>query len=338
MQHKINSKARSQDDTGFGTNTSLYGGRLIQKDGNANIEKRGIPFLDRISWYHYMISIKRRKFFLILLITYISVNLVFAGIYYLIGPEHLLGINAQSEWEKFTEVFFFSTQTFTTVGYGRISPIGFWASAVATFEAFLGLLNFAIATGLFYGRFSRPKAYIRFSEHAVVAPYRGGAGLMFRMVPFKNNFLTDAETKVSIAVATEMDGALTYKFYPLELELEKVNALSLNWTVVHPITDSSPLYQLSPEELLDLKAEVMVYVKAFDESFSNTVQARTSYTGREILFGEKFQPMFRRSADGMSTILELDQLNEHRPADISNVYPELGKQVTGQTEIEHYTV
>jgi len=328
MLHKINSKARSQDDTGFGANTSLYGGRLVQKDGQANIEKKGIPILDRISWYHYMISIKRSKFFLILLITYISLNLLFAGVYYLIGTEHLMGIRSGSEWEKFSEVFFFSTQTFTTVGYGRISPVGFWASAVATFEAFLGLLNFAIATGLFYGRFSRPQAFLRFSHNALISPYRDGAGLMIRMVPYKNNYLTDAEVRLTLAVTTDVNGTQANKFYPLELELDKVVALTLSWTVVHPINDKSPITQLREKELTDLKAEILVFVKAFDESFSNVVQARTSYTANEILFGKKFVPMFHRSEDGLKTILELDKLNDHRPADISNAYPELTDEST----------
>jgi len=329
MLHKINTRARSQDDSGFGSNTSLYGGRLVQKDGRPNIEKRGLPFLERISWYHYMISIKRKMFFLILLITYVSVNLFFAFIYYLIGPQHLQGIIADSELGRFSEVFFFSAQTFTTVGYGRISPTGFWTSAVATFEAFLGLLNFAIATGLFYGRFSRPQAFLRFSDKAVVAPYRGGAGLMFRVAPFKNNFLTDAETKMTLAVITEVNGVSTNKFYPLALELEKVNALSLSWTVVHPINDASPFFQLREQDLIDLRAELMIFVKAFDETFSNTVQARTSYTANEIVFGEKFIPMFHRSADGEKTILELNKLNDTQPADISESYATSG--LTGFT-------
>jgi len=325
--HKINSRARSQDNTGFGTNTSLYGGRLVQKDGQPNVEKKGIPLLDRISWYHYMISIRRSHFFLILLFTYITLNLLFAGVYYLIGTEHLVGIRAGTEWEKFSEVFFFSTQTFTTVGYGRISPVGFWASAVATFEAFLGLLNLAIATGLFYGRFSRPQAFLKFSENALIAPYRDGVGLMLRLVPYKNNYLTDAEVRLTLAVTTDVNGTQANKFYPLELELDKVVALALSWTVVHPIGESSPLTQLRQKDLADLKAEILVFVKAFDESFSNVVQARTSYTASEILYGEKFSPMFHRSDDELRTILELDKLNDHRPADISNVYPEFAREV-----------
>ena len=156
---------RTDNTTGFGTNSSSTGGRFVNKDGKANVLKKGVGILNRYSWYHTMLGMKRGSFLFMLFIIYISVNLFFAGIYYLIGIDHLAGVNAGSSWKNFTEVFFFSAQTFTTVGYGRISPVGFAASAVSTFEAFLGLLSFAIATGLFYGRFSRPRAFLKFSHN-----------------------------------------------------------------------------------------------------------------------------------------------------------------------------
>ncbi|HEY6063474.1 MAG TPA: ion channel, partial [Chitinophagaceae bacterium] len=138
-------------NTGFGTNSSSTGGRFINKDGRPNVIKKGVGLLDRYSWYHSMLGMKAGRFLFLIFVIYISINLVFAGIYYMIGIHHLAGVNSGSPLKNFTEVFFFSAQTFTTVGYGRISPVGFAASTVSTFEAFLGLLSFAIATGLFYG-------------------------------------------------------------------------------------------------------------------------------------------------------------------------------------------
>lgn len=154
---------KSQDNTGFGNLASDSGTRFLSRTTqSANVQRRGVGILSRFSWYHTMLGMKRTKFLLLIFSVYIIINLIFAAIYYLIGIEHLGGVNAGSPLKNFTEVFFFSTQTFTTVGYGRISPIGFAASFVATFEAFLGLLGFAIATGLFYGRFSRPQAFYTF--------------------------------------------------------------------------------------------------------------------------------------------------------------------------------
>lgn len=147
---KINGKAKADGNTGFGANATSYGGRFITKNGNANVKKTGIGFFDSISWYHTMVNIPRWKFILIIVLFYFVVNFCFASLYYMIGVEHLKGINATSPLDKFGQAFFFSIQTYTTVGYGHISPSGFLTSFLAAVEALFGLLSFAIATGLFY--------------------------------------------------------------------------------------------------------------------------------------------------------------------------------------------
>lgn len=316
---------KSEVNTGFGTNSNSTGGRFINRDGRANVIKRGVGILDRYSWYHTMLGMKRGKFLLLLLIIYISLNLIFAGIYYLIGIDHLAGVNTGSPWKNFTEVFFFSAQTFTTVGYGRISPTGFMASAVSTFEAFLGLLSFAIATGLFYGRFSRPQIFLKFSDNALIAPYKEGTALMFRMAPYKNNNLADVEVKVTVAITNEENGKLTDKFYNLDLEFSKINGLALSWTLVHPIDDKSPFYGLTKEDITTTDIEIMVFVKAFDEVFSNSVMARTSYVSNEIIWGAKFNMMYHPNADMSKTILDLDKINDFNIVPLpETVIPSIG--------------
>jgi inward rectifier potassium channel len=314
--------SRTDNATGFGTNRAWYGGRLNDKNGRPNIEKRGLDLLERYSWYHTALLLPRWKFFGVLLLTYVSINLVFACLYFLIGTNHLMGVIGETPLERFMECFFFSTQTFTTLGYGRISPVGLLSSGLATFEAFLGLLNFAIATGLFYGRFSRPQAFIHFSSHALIAPYRDGIAFMFRLVPYKNNYLSNAEVKLTLA-RTELDGngQKVNKFYPLSLELDKVNALNLSWTIVHPINEQSPLFETSMKEWEDSNAEVLVFLEAFDDTFSNTVLARTSYVGHELIRGARFSPMYHSSGKGDKTILELDKLDEYQLVDIGNQFP-----------------
>lgn len=302
---------KTEENTGFGTNSNSTGGRFINRNGKPNVIKRGTGILDRYSWYHTMLEMKRSRFLLLLLIIYIGINLAFAGIYYLIGIDHLAGVNAGSPWKNFTEVFFFSAQTFTTVGYGRISPVGFAASAVSTFEAFLGLLSFAIATGLFYGRFSRPQAFLRFSNAALIAPYKDGTAFMFRMAPYKNNNLSEVEVKVTMAVTTEENGKQTDKFYSLKLEISKIEGLALSWTLVHAITDDSPFAGMTKEDIAAADLEVIVFVKAFDDVFSNTVVARTSYISPEIVWGGKFRMMYEPNEDKSKTILNVDQINDY---------------------------
>jgi inward rectifier potassium channel len=317
LLRKINAKARSEINTGFGTNTSSYGGRFINKDGNANIEKRGVGILEQISWYHTLLALPRWKFIAIIFLYYIIINLLFACIYYSLGTNHIAGMVYHNQIEKFEEAFFFSCQTFTTVGYGRVNPVGFLGSGIAAFEALMGLLTIALITGLLFGRFAKPVAYLRFSENALIAPFQGITAFMFRVAPYKNTTLLDAEVKVSLAMVVEENGKQVNKFYPLTLEYAKVNALTISWTIVHPITEESPLYKYTRQDFAESNGEFMIFLKAFDDMFSNTVVARTSYTFREIIVGAKFNPMFNRSEEGHKTILHLGKLNSYSEADIS---------------------
>ena len=317
LLRKLNSKAKTEINTGFGTNASDYGGRFVNKNGQPNIEIQGVPVLNRISWYHTLLALPRWKFLFIIFAFYIIINFVFAGIYYIIGVEHLNGITAESEWGKFGAAYFFSAQTFTTVGYGHISPNGFLASSISAAEALVGLLSFAIATGLFYGRFSKPKAYLKFSHNAIIAPYKDITALMLRLAPYKNTTLTDAEAKLTLGMTVEENGKMTNKFFPLELEFSKANALTLNWTIVHPITENSPLYNFTADDYATINGEIMVFIKAFDDMFSNTVVDRSSYTLKEIVVGAKFLPMYHRNSTGNKTILEIEKLNSFVEADVS---------------------
>ncbi|WP_366183931.1 ion channel [Flavobacterium ovatum] len=310
----INLKAKTDKNTGFGTNSSSYGGRFINKNGVANIEKKGMNILHRISWYHTLIDMPMWKFMTIVLAFYVGINFVFAAIYFGIGIEYLDGIsNSDSDWGKFGKAYFFSAQTFTTVGYGHISPKGFMTSALSAAEALIGLLSFAIATGLFFGRFSKPTAFLKFSHNAVIAPYENITGLMIRMTPFKNTNFTDAEAKMTLGMSIEENGQMINKFYTLDLELQKINSLSLSWTLVHPINDQSPLHQFTKTDFETIHGELLVYVKTFDDMFSSTVAARTSYVFSEIVYGAKFVPMYTRNFDHSKTVLDLDKLNEFVP-------------------------
>ena len=306
-------KQENAENSGFGSRAS---GRFINKDGLPNVRRKGVNVLNRLSWYHTMLNLSSFRFIAYLVIMYILINLIFAFIYYLIGVEHLTGIDKSDPMNEFIDVFFFSSQTFTTVGYGRIAPIGFAASLVATFEAFLGLLTFAIATGLFYGRFSRPRAYLRFSDIAVIAPFQEATALMFRLAPYKNNALTDADVTLSTAIEINEEGTTKSNFYRLETQLSKINTLALNWTVVHKIDESSPFFGFLADDFKNTNIEIIVHVRAFDEVFSNTVVQRSSYVSQEIIYGAKFSPMYYPDQEKDSTVLDLDKINEYQKVEL----------------------
>lgn len=311
-KQKIDPSLKTNNDTGFGTNAASYGGRFINRDGTFNLRKEGVPFLNRFSIYHTMLNMPMWKFIGLIVITYLSINLIYAFIYLLVGIDQLQGVVATTYWGKFKEAFFFSTETFTTVGYGRVNPLGDGANLVAAIEAMSGFLSFSLATGLMFGRFSRPKSFLVFSDFALISPYQDKTALMFRFAPYKDNHtLTDVQIRVNIGLKVQMDGMAEYRYYDLTLERSKVESLPMNWTVVHPIDDKSPFLGFTKEDMQASDVELYVLIRGFDDVYSNFVQQRTSYTYDEIKFNGKFVPMYRESLDGRTTILELHKLNAY---------------------------
>lgn len=132
---------------------------------------------------------------------------------------------------------------------------------------------------------------------------------MIRMAPFKNNNLTEAEVKMTLGMGVEDGGKVVTKFFSLDLELSKINALTLSWTIVHPITEASPLYGMTREDFLAAEGEIIVYIRAFDDLFSTNVAARTSYTFDEVIYGAKFEMMYSENEENTKTLLHLDKLN-----------------------------
>jgi inward rectifier potassium channel len=307
----VNKKTRVDNETGLGTNSVNNTERFFNKDGDPRIKIRGNSILDRFSVYQTMLKIKLWKFFAVIFTFYLLINLFFASVYYLIGLEQLGGIDSEDNAGKFWEAFFFSAQTLSTVGYGDIYPAGTVTGFVASFEALIGWLMFAVVTGLMYGRFSRPQAYIKFSKNALLAPVGDGIGLMFRLAPFKRHYLTDVEVKVTLGVRTNENGISKNQFFNLHLDVARANTLTLNWTLVHVINEESPFYGLLKDEILQLQPELLVFVKGYDDEYSNMVIARTSYISEELVFGGRFLPMYRPSEDKQHTIMDLSKLNAY---------------------------
>jgi inward rectifier potassium channel len=314
---KINRRSKANPDTGFGTQASSIGGRFVNRDGTFNLRKTGLPFWKRISIYSYLIALSWPQFILVIVLFYFLVNLLFTAVYVLIGTDQLQGFVETTEWGKIKETFFFSTQSFTTVGYGRINPLGEGADIVSSVETMAGWLFFALVTGLLYGRFTQPIAYIAFSEKALISPYRNGTGLMFRMVPYKDaHELTNAHVAVNISLLITENGKTDYQFFQLKLERSRIDMFNMNWTVVHPIDEESPLYQFTKQDLQNADFELMVQVSGFDPVFSNQVMQRTSYTMEELEWEARFSSMYHQSKDGNTTIVELDKLSQYEKVDL----------------------
>ncbi len=298
-----------QDDLGLGLQPVLHNQRVINRDGSANIRRLGTPFFRTADMYNALINLQWGYFNLMVFLAYVLINILFALIYVGLGIENLDGIKLQgTDFQHFMDAFFFSAQTISTVGYGHISPSGLATSFAAALESLIGLLSFALATGLLYGRFSRPSAKIRYSKNMVVAPYKDITGLMFRLANFRSNQLVEVEVSVSLTYNATVDGKSVRQFFPLELERKSIGLLTLSWTVVHPITEDSPLKNMDEEFLKANEAEFLVMLKAFDDNFSQTVHSRTSYTDEEVVWNAKFISAISRDESGVN-LLELQKID-----------------------------
>ena len=276
-------------DLGFG---SVVGGanerRLIERDGQFTAHREGFSPLSYLNGYHAMLTMTWLKFMGILTLAYVGLNALFAALYLLCGPEALAGLGEARMGGTFLRAFFFSIETFATIGYGAVYPVGTAANWLVTIESFISILAIALLTGLVFARFARPTAALMFSDVAVVAPYQGKTGFMFRITNARSNQLMELEAKV---LFTYLDGK-GRRYSQLKLERTKVVFFPLSWTIVHPIDDESPMFAMTHDDLVDKEAEFLILMSGIDETFAQTVHARSSYKPEEIVFGKKFANMY----------------------------------------------
>lgn len=300
-------KLKELTNSGFGSNINDEGERLITKSGQFNVKKEGLSFLERFNLFHSLINMSGISFFICLMLSYLIINLFFTFIYLIIGLDGLEGTTPNN---NFFDAFYFSSQTLTTVGYGGLHPTGKVISLVASFEAFIGLLSFSVSTGLLYGRFSKPKPKVLFSDNALISPYKDNTGLMVRVANPKNNQLINVKASIMYSQIEGEHNIKSRKFYTLDLEINKISLFATSWTIVHPITEDSPLHNLTDKDLITKSAEMILLLSAYDESYSQDLHARTSYKAEEIITNAKFIPVVSSSGKGEQTIIRLDKLSD----------------------------
>ena len=301
--------AQEERDLGFGSVVSRESRkRLLNRNGTFNVQRRGLRLFQSLSLYHTALSISWPRFLSAVIGTYVVINVVFACAYLLCGHGALNTPPTGMPEGRFLQAFFFSVETFGTIGYGNVYPVGVLPNFVMVVEALTGLLVLAMSTGLIFARFSRPTARIRFSRHAVIAPYRGITALMLRIVNERSNQIVEVDAQLLFSRRAVDDGTPRV-FDELGLERRHVVFFPLAWTIVHPIDETSPLFGLTPADLVNVDAEFLVLLKGIDETFSQTVHARSSYTAAELVWDARFESMFNPlTADGVVSI-DLERLD-----------------------------
>lgn len=307
---------QSDRDLGFG---SVVSGRsrqrLLNPDGTFNVQRTGLPLLTSLNLFHTMLTMSWRKFLLLVLLLYFMSNVVFGSVYASLGPDAIIDTTTNPMANSFVRCFFFSVQTFATIGYGTIHPSGVLPNLLVTIESYYSLLANALITGVVFARFARPTAKIIFSEVAVIAPYRGIEGLMFRFVNGRSNQLIEVGIQVLFARFVNEEGRIVRRFDFLELERKRVTFLPLSLTVVHPITENSPFKGLTQEDLIATDAELLILITATDETFAQVVHTRSSYKPHEFRCGHKFVSIYNEVEDGEPISIDVRKLSMTEPAE-----------------------
>ncbi len=299
-------------DFGFGAVVAAQSRRrLLNRDGTFNVERTGLRFFESISLYHFLLTVTWPRFLALAALGYFAVNALFAAAYLACGPGALEGPAGGSLAARAAQAFFFSVQTLATIGYGRVSPSGMAANVLVAAESLVGLLGFAVVAGIGFARFARPNPQIVFSRTALVAPYRGMAGFMFRIANARSSQLVEVEAKVSLS---RRGPSGQRQFYDLPLERHRVSFFPLSWTIVHPIDEASPLHGATAEVLRASAAEFLILLSGYDEASAQTVHVRASYTAEEVVFGARFRSILEPVTAGGVVRIDIRGISETDPA------------------------
>lgn len=323
---------RNIHDPGLGEKYLTNKRRIVNKDGSFNVHRTGLDAWGK-NLYFFLINMPWWQFLLLVFAGYVLMNSLFATAYLCIGVEHLKGAENDGLASGFQSALFFSFQTFTTVGYGGITPNGLGANMIASTEAFVGLSSFALVTGLLYGRFSKPKSSIMFSENALIAPYKEkGHSLQFRIANRRHNVLMEMEARVMLMCIDPSGKTKDRKYFVLPLEVNFIHFFPLNWTIVHPIEEDSPIYGWTAADFKRYDAEILILLKGFDDTFGQVVYQRFSYKWDEIVHNAKFKKAYDTDFEGR-TIMDVNLIHGFEKLDEETIAPskeaEEDVQVTG---------
>jgi inward rectifier potassium channel len=244
--------------------------------------------------YHMVLTLPWTGFLAFIFAIYIGINVVFA-LLYLAGGDVIANATPGSFWDH----FFFSVQTFASIGYGAMYPKTLYSNVLVTIEAMGGLLAIAILTGLAFARFSRPTARVVFSEVAIIAPYEGIPTLSFRAANKRRNQILEAQMRVyMLRDEITAEGQFIRRIHDLALVRSQTPGFALTWLVMHPIDENSPLYGMTPEAMVETSCLIQINLSGLDETVTQVLHHRHSYAPQDILWNHRFVNVVCKTPDG----------------------------------------
>ena len=298
-----------ESDLGFGrVVVQSVRGRFLNRDGSPNSKKYGLGAQRTMRLYLGALIVSWPAFLAWMMGVLLLINGVFALAYSALGSSALVGTEQMGMADPFLRAFTFSIGVFTTTGTGGMHAYGTTANWLVNIESFVGPITLVVAFGIMIARLTRPRMRLAFSESAIIAPYENGRGFMFRITNMRLSELSDVHVRVNLAWYEETGGVRERNLHELVLERSTVELFTLHWTIVHPITASSPLAGVTPEKLAAAQAEFLIFVTAQEETFSTRVTARASYLWDELRWDVKFASIFANGPDGVIAI-DVDRLS-----------------------------
>ncbi len=272
--------------------------RLLQRGAQEGLVRVGLKRRWTDDFYHRALTLSWVRFLASAMLIYFLANILFA-VLYLLQP----GAIANARPGSFLDAFFFSVETFGTIGYGVLAPATDYANLVMTTETLTGIMLVALTTGLMFARVSRPTARVLFARNGVISDYNGALTLMVRMGNERTSQIVQAEVTMTL-VRNERTREGTYmrRFHDLKLARERTPVFAMSFLAMHVLDEASPLHGATPEALEADEAELLVTVTGLDETMGQAVHARASYLPSEVLFGHRYADMFGVTEDGRRAI------------------------------------
>jgi inward rectifier potassium channel len=260
--------------------------------------------------YHVLLTISWWQFLGLISLIYLLINILFAFAY--LASENAI---ANAHPHSFIDAFSFSVQTMATIGYGAMYPNNLYAHILVTIEVLIGLLSLTMATSLMFARFSRPTARVLFSNVAVTCPYNTIPTLMFRVANLRNNWIVEAQVRVSLLLPeeTSAEGSKMRRLYDLPLIRSESPFLALTWVIMHPINEDSPLFNLSEEIFVQGEYQLFITLTGLDATLSQTIYARHIYFSHEVKWNHRFIDVVKVRSDG-SRYIEDDKFHDITPS------------------------
>jgi len=293
-------------EQGFGSGKEFASNRLINKNGHFNIERKGAISGIR-DFYSYLISIRWWKYIGLTFFVYIILNLGFAVLYCMLGKDAIL--NTNPELSHFSNCFYFSIQTFTSLGYGHLTPGNNLSNMLGTIESFTGILSIALTTGVLYGRFSKPSSKIIFSSNSLFTVINNKPAIVFKAVNGRKSVLLNAKSQMILSIQKNSDNPNEKNYHDLSLEIANIPFFPLTWSVVHYIDENSPIFNVEFDSFMERHPELICSIEAFDETHSQSIIAIKSYAFDQWVNGKKFSKNFYKNNTGI-TILDINSIND----------------------------